>query len=121
MNVALKEGKRRYGYYGVVKALLTLGIQPNLKGYYYLVEGVLLIKQNKLPLRNASKNLYPLIAKRLNESKPCIERDIRHAINVSCNLDKMKEINRIIGAQVIGRYDKPTCRQLLGLLAEVII
>lgn len=60
--------------------LFDIGISPNLKGFTYIWEAVLMVLEDGERIHAITKEIYPDIAKS-EQSKPMrIERAIRHAI-----------------------------------------
>lgn len=61
------------------------GILPNLKGYKYLKEAIVMGYSNNEVLDAVTKFLYPQIAKKNNTTSDRVERAIRHAIESAWN------------------------------------
>lgn len=97
--------------------LLKIGIPPNLKGFRYIREGVSLIINDGSLIENYNNGLYPRLAETFGENKCSIERNIRHAIEVSYNHEKKNKLMEVLGYEVYS-YEKPTSRQLISLLVE---
>lgn len=98
--------------------LILMGITPNLEGYKYLKDGIILCFQNNSLINNLTKGLYPTIAKLYQKNSATIERNIRHAIKVSVESGKILFLNKIMGDLVISSSDKPTASQLIAILTE---
>jgi len=67
----------------ISKMLLYIGFQPNLRGYRYLIESVLLIVENPELAYNFNQKLYLIIAGMHNVMPLSVERSIRHAIDLA--------------------------------------
>ncbi len=101
--------------------LILMGITPNLEGYKYLKESILLCYRDNSLINNLTKGLYPTIAKIYNKNNATIERNIRHAIRVSCDSNKILALNTIMGSGVIAKYERPTVSQLIAILVERLL
>lgn len=61
--------------------LTTLGMPQDLRGYYYLIAGIILSAEDiSLAVSSVTKRLYPAIADICNTTPTRVERCIRHAI-----------------------------------------
>lgn len=67
----------------VSNILFQLCIPPNIKGYSYLREAIIMKVINPCADMPVTKILYPSIAKRFNTSPSRVERAIRRAIEVA--------------------------------------
>lgn len=65
------------------KLLLSLGVDPSLSGYDYLVDAVAICYEDRTYLRMVTKKLYPYIAKKNNSTMSKVERAMRVAIEKS--------------------------------------
>ena len=105
----------------IAETLLTLGINTNLLGHKYLIDAVMLAKENPIYIKRLSAEIYPRIAEKFN-STPCkVERAIRNAIDVSYNKDRMKLLNDIFGFTVFEKYERPTNCEIIALLSTKIV
>ncbi len=100
------------------KWLLFMGISPNLEGYAYLKESILICFNDNQMINSITKGLYPLIAKNHDKKIATVERNIRHAISVACDSGKIFALNDIIGGKVLEKNERPTVSQLIALLVE---
>lgn len=80
----------------IQELLLKIGITPNLRGFNYIVDAVLLIASDKSKYWYVTKELYPKIAEMYNSTPTRIERCIRHAITKSIDHD-YGEMEKILG------------------------
>lgn len=68
------------------KTLLELGIRPNIKGYYYLLEGLTRVHTEPEIVYSMMKKFYTLLAESQdNANIQQVERAIRHAISIAEN------------------------------------
>lgn len=94
--------------------LLEIGIPTNLLGFMYITYSVQLIADNRDYMKNLSRRLYVDVAKEFNTSPACIERCIRHAINVGWTIGDVKVINEIFKNSVNPMKGCPTNAQFLS-------
>lgn len=62
------------------KLLMSVGIDPSLLGYEYLVDAILVCRTDKTYIVQITKKLYPYVAKKNNTTPSRVERAMRHAI-----------------------------------------
>ena len=99
--------------------LMILKIAPNLKGYYFLKEGVKKIAQDTSKKFNVGNGLYTEIAQENGIKKDLVDRAMRHAIEVSIKRNGISDFERVMSVSF--KTDKPTPRELLCILAEKAI
>ncbi|MGN0162962.1 MAG: sporulation transcription factor Spo0A [Candidatus Ornithomonoglobus sp.] len=81
----------------VTSFLRCLGMPAHLSGYRY-IRSALIRTTNDISLLNPiTQKLYPVIAKEFNTSDSCVERAMRHAIEVSWKRGNKKLLNDIFG------------------------
>ena len=102
----------------ILQYLVTIGIQPKLSGFEYLRLAIKLVMQNKNYLTNITKMLYPEIAELFSTRPACVERSIRHAIEVAYNCNGLLGLNDIYGFVIYNGKRKPTNGELIALLTE---
>lgn len=66
----------------VSRRLLGMGVSPNLKGYRYLKESILMVVNDNSLIENFNRKLYPIIAEKYGDTAYAIERSMRHVLNV---------------------------------------
>ncbi len=96
--------------------ITKIGIRPGLKGYSYIKRAVTHVLENPNFLSGITKNLYPEIAMEFKTQPKCVERDIRHCINVSW-YNAQSQYKNIFGFEF---YKKPTNKELIHAIAEYI-
>lgn len=64
----------------IEKYLIKIGIQPHLKGFYFLADALELVIKDRSYLQNVTKRLYVELAKKNKETPTTLERAMRHAI-----------------------------------------
>lgn len=92
----------------------SLGIMPNVKGAYYIIEAVELIRKNIQEPILITKDIYPVIAMKYHTSTECVERVIRSAITSAW-------INNRAAMEAIAGYSlrfRPTNKEFLFMIAD---
>lgn len=98
--------------------LLLLGISANLQGFQYIKESVKLTVAKPETINAVTKVMYPTIAQKFKTSVYSVERAIRHALSVSYNKKKMKNLNKIFGLTIFTDKDLPTNAEFVAILAD---
>ena len=98
--------------------LSLLGMSPKGKGYYFVrcaVENIL-----TYPYQPKILTIYRFVAKNYSTNVPCVERNIRYAIERTWECGNLKNIYLIFGYTVSPEKGKPTNSEFLFMLAERI-
>lgn len=104
----------------ITELLWEIGIPVHVRGYRYLVDAVnYSIAQPKACI-NLSHTLYPLIARQYQTNPSCVERSIRHAIDMAWKRGNLAAVNGVFGRCLNLTYDKPTNSEMIALLSEKI-
>lgn len=104
-----------------IKELLwEVGIPMHVHGYHYLMEAVRLTVSLPEMSINLSHQLYPCIAQHYHTSASCVERSIRHAIDLAWRRGNLSAVNGIFGRSLNLAYEKPTNSEMIALLTEKI-
>ena len=104
----------------ITELLKEVGIPVHLHGYRYLTDAVQLTISLPEMCINLSHQLYPCIAKRYHTTPSCVERSIRHAIDLAWQRGSLRAVNGMFGRTINLAYDKPTNSEMIALLAEKI-
>ena len=100
--------------------LKQVGVQQNLSGYRYIKHAVGLIIEDEDILNHITKKLYPAIAEKFNTKPACVERCIRHAIDIMY-LSMNEDMHRyIFGNSISLNKNKPASSHFLAALAEAV-
>ncbi len=105
----------------VSNILIKVGIIPNVKGYRYLRDAVLIAMDNMDVMNSITKRLYPMVAENFDTSSSRVERAIRHAIEIATNSGKMENINALFGMKIYAKNERPTNSEFIALLADRLI
>ena len=98
---------------------VKIGIYSNLLGYDYLLEAVLMSYNNKKLINSVTTELYPMLAEKFNTNYRNIERNMRNAIEISCNRGKFYEIANSVGGN-FDVYEKPSNSEFIAFLVDRI-
>lgn len=79
----------------VTNLLHMIGAKPNIKGYRYLREAVIMVYGNWDYMEAITKALYPEIAKKFNTTGSRVERAIRHSIEVIFQYSDMEVLSAV--------------------------
>ena len=104
----------------ISKIVLGMGISPNIKGYKYMVEGIMQASLRPELKLSVTKGLYPAIAEKFDATPSQVERAMRHSLLLSYNKDKILHINNIIGVSIFERRSRPTPSEIIYIIAECI-
>ena len=69
----------------VTDVLHEIGVPAHVKGYQYLREGILFTIRDADSTAGITKVLYPAVAKKFSATPSCVERSMRHAIDIAWN------------------------------------
>ena len=100
--------------------LLEIGVPDNLLGYKYITRAVELIYNNDSYANNIYDGLYSAVAAEYNSVASCVERSIRHAIEVAWAQGDMETLTELFGNTVSLNKGKPTNSQFLVRAANIV-
>ena len=103
----------------VTSLLHELGMSPGLKGYRYIHDAVLLALDEPMLLHAVTKAIYPGIAKQHGTTSACVERAIRHAIEIAWERGDPSAQHRYFG-HLSGGNSKPTNGAFIAVLVEAL-
>ena len=104
----------------ITELLWELGIPMHVNGYHYLLDAVHLSLTLPQASYNLSQQLYPAIAQRYHTNASCVERSIRHAIDMAWKRGNLTAADGLFGRSMNLSYDKPTNAEMIALLTEKI-
>ena len=84
--------------------LRLIGVQPNVRGWRYIVDGVKLVAADEELAHHMTKELYPAIAAKHDTTPSRVERCIRHAIEWAYTYGNQDMLKHYLGN--IAAYDK---------------
>lgn len=101
----------------ISKILHRLAISPKVLGFRYIRDAIYLCYKDENYLNKFTRTLYPKIAEINNTTVIRVEKDIRHAIEISWGKGDMDFIIEIFG---FIEEDRPTNGDLIALLTEYL-
>lgn len=104
----------------VTNLLHEMGVPAHIKGFQYLRAGILFTIRGAGSVAGITKVLYPEIAKRFSATPACVERAMRHAIEIAWNRGNFEMQQKIFRGTISGAKGKPTNGEFIALLAEHI-
>ena len=104
----------------ITELLWEIGIPMHVHGYHYLLDAVQLTLTLPQTSYNLSQQLYPSIAQHYHTSPSCVERSIRHAIDMAWKRGNLTAADGLFGRSLNMTYDKPSNGELIALLTEKV-
>ncbi len=102
----------------VAGLLLRAGMPAHLSGYRFLLRAVTMVLERPEYLSSVTRELYPAVARSCDTMASCVERSIRHAINVTWERGGAAALEQILNRRMFSGNDKPTNCELIALLSE---
>lgn len=97
--------------------LLQMGATPNLSGYHYLKEGIIIVLMKNSSLKGIM-DIYGHIAQHFDSNTGRVERNIRNLIDIIWALNRINVINECLGVRVFNSVEKPTNGQFIYIFAD---
>ena len=101
--------------------LKRLGISPRLRGYRYLVEGILLVMRDISILDRCTSVLYPYLGKIFHSTPERVERCMRYSIETAFERGNLSDIEQVFGYTVDVSKGKPTNSQFMAMVADHLL
>ena len=76
--------------------LKDLGVRPELEGYKYIKDALLLLIEEEGNLK-ITKQVYPMVAEKFGVTPQSVERNIRHCIQDVCINTPVETLYNILG------------------------
>ena len=102
----------------VTDILRSVGIPAHIRGYYYLRSAIIMTTVDPLMINAVTKVLYPAIAEEFDALPSCVERAIRHAINVSWNNASPDVISNYFGRTFSAKNGRPTNSEFIAMISD---
>lgn len=104
-----------------ISALLKkLGIPANMLGYEYIREALLAMCTEVREETIKYRKLYEKLAKKFDTNHGCIERNIRHAIEIAATRGDPDAMNHYFSYSMDSEKGKPTNGEFLATLADAL-
>lgn len=100
--------------------LKQLGFSPSQRGYWAIHHAIFLALENPYLLNSATKSLYPIIASKMNTSVPCVERNIRNAIEKAWTNGNFDFITEVFKSSIGFNKSRPSNLQFLTTMTEYV-
>ncbi|MBO4262371.1 MAG: sporulation initiation factor Spo0A C-terminal domain-containing protein [Clostridia bacterium] len=115
----LKSGVKAEAMRTVRNFLIKIGIYSNLIGHDYILYAVSLAIEDPKILVALTTELYPKVGERFGVKPQNVERNMRSAIESSCNKGKFFETANSLGGN-FKSYEKPATGEFIAFLVDVI-
>ncbi|MEE3342662.1 MAG: sporulation transcription factor Spo0A [Bacilli bacterium] len=102
----------------ITRVLHELGMPSHIKGYQYIKEGIMMVYDNPNMVGGITKKLYPGVAYKFDTTVSCVERSIRHAIEISWNRGNWDLMEEIFGYSIDIDKAKPTNSEFIVTIAD---
>lgn len=97
-----------------------IGVPAGLKGYYYLRSAIMRCIQDEGYIDSVMSRLYPDIAEEFGTTAHCVERNMRHAIEVAFSRGDINYIDSTFGYTVDAYRGKPTNSAFIATIVDRI-
>lgn len=114
--VPLSKGKNLDA--NITSIIHEIGVPAHIKGYQYLREAITMVYNNIEILGAITKTLYPAIAEKFKTTPSCVERAIRHAIEVAWTRGNIDSISHLFGYTINISKSKPTNSEFIAMVAD---
>lgn len=104
----------------ISKILHRLGISPKIMGFRYIRDAIFLCYKDETNLNKLTRNLYPKIADMNDTTIIRVEKNIRHAIEISWGKGDIDFIEEIFGYKTSKETSRPTNGDFIALLTEYL-
>lgn len=102
----------------IAGTLHELGIASNIKGYYYLLDAIILvINTKKLPVQ-MNNDIYYVLAQKYDKTIGSVERCMRFAIEEGFNKAPFRVIEKTFSSTISYNKAKPTNSQFIHMIAD---
>ena len=102
----------------VTNIIHEIGVPAHIKGYQYIIDGIIMVVNNIEVINQITKQLYPDLAKKYKTTPSRVERAIRHAIEVAWNRGQIETVESIFGYTVNSNKGKPTNSEFIAMIAD---
>lgn len=104
----------------VREILLELGSPDHLVGHPYVIQAILLVVEDRMYINNITFGLYPQLAVQFDTTPTCVERAMRHLIEVTWTRGDLDVLNKYFGNTVDPNRGKPTNGEFIARIANVV-
>lgn len=100
--------------------LKELGVPAHVRGYKYLRRAIEIVYETPSGMSGVTTVLYPTIAKEFGTSVSCVERAIRHAIEISWDRGNVDKLNELFRYSHAARRGKATNGEYIATVADYL-
>lgn len=104
----------------VCEILKNIGIPCHIAGYRYIQEAVAIVKKEPYKMNELVKIVYAEIAAKSGTTPSRVERAIRHAIEKAFTYGDSEEIYKYFGSSYSRDKGKPTNKEFIAMLVELM-
>ncbi len=115
-TIASAETVRQY----VFELLDLIDMPKNIKGRWYICQGVELCLREPSLLKSTSASLYPAIAREFDTTPQSVERLVRYVIELTFETGYLDELYRLFGDCVDEEKGKVTNKAFIRRVTEVV-
>jgi len=105
----------------IEQLLLELGMPPTLLGFHYLAECIYICVEEINKLHDLIGSVYNEVARNNHTTYQRVERNIRHAISVFSDRNRIPELNKLLRVRLYQAGDYPSNGEMIGYLTEYIL
>lgn len=117
-NLAIEQQRKLL--LAITRELQRIGLPANTKGFKYVRYAIMLVCADSFYLESMMKRLYVAVAEKFNTTVPCVERNIRHAIETGWIRGSVSYIDEVFGYTVDADKGKPTNAAFIATIADRI-
>ena len=100
----------------ISRALLTIGVMPNKKGFAYLIDAITIYSHGAKDIQS----VYAEISERYGVTSSSVDRCIRTSLGSLRVISTCEKINSLMNMPAIDASTTLTCRSFVALLAEYL-
>lgn len=104
----------------VTDILQKIGIPAHIKGFAYLRYSVITVTNEPEMINLITKNLYLTIANEYQTTGVCVERAIRHAIDIAWERGNIMMLNTHFGSLVKSKHGRPSNSEFIAVASNII-
>lgn len=98
-----------------------IGVSPNIKGYVYLRDAILMAVENRDMMNAVTKELYPAVARRHASTRSRVERAMRHAIEKAFDSGDRFTLINYFGMSADRGVRRPSNSIFISTLADRVL
>lgn len=111
--------KNKFAAPDISESLLNLGLKPNLKGFNYIKEAIIIYPKLKFANKNIM-DLYAIIAEYHNVTSGSVEKAIRHLLERTWYCENINLSHVIFDCPYINAEDVPKNSVFISTMAEIL-